>query len=76
MTPKWYQFGVAIGIEENVLERYSNYPDEVCIVEVLDHWLRNNHTKPTWRRVGEALKKIELCPFGDEVLNGYAETAY
>ena len=28
VTPKWHQFGVAIGIPEDLLQQYSSYPDD------------------------------------------------
>ena len=68
MTPKWYQFGLAVGIDKKVLDRYTSYSPEVCIIEILDHWLRNHHAKPTWRDVAQALKDIELHELGEEIL--------
>lgn len=72
VTPKWYQFGLAIGIAEEILEKYSSYPPEECMVEMLDYWLRNHHTgKPTWRDVANALKEIELHQLAESMLNIY-----
>ena len=71
MTPKWYQFGLAVGLDKEILDRYTSYSSEVCIVEVLDYWLRNHHTKPTWRDVAEALNEIELHQLGEEILRVY-----
>ena len=71
VTPIWYQFGVALGIPEEVLNNCVGYPDEECIVEVLDHWLRNHKGKPTWRDVARALKDVELYQLADSVLNIY-----
>lgn len=68
VTHKWYHFGVAVGIGKDVLNKLTSYSDEVCIVEMLDYWLRNCHPKPTWRQVGEALKEIGLNQLGDEIL--------
>ena len=71
-TPKWYQFGKALGIDEDHLELlHSSFPAEQAIVEMLDHWLRNDMIKPSWRDVGRALKKVELSDLGEEVLNMY-----
>ena len=39
LTPKWKEFGLYVGIEEDVLNMYSSHPPEECIVEVLDYWL-------------------------------------
>ena len=73
MTPKWYQFGLAVGIPKDTLDKYSGYPPEECIVEVLDFWLRNQpRTKtPSWRDVSKALEKIELHDLADRIMNVY-----
>ena len=68
VTPKWYQFGLVVGIDKKVLDRYTSYSPEVCIIEVLDQWLRNRHTKPTWRDVADALKEIELYELAEEIV--------
>ena len=68
VTPKWYQFGLVVGIDKKVLDSYTNYSPEVCIIEVLDHWLRNHLTKPTWRDVAHALKEIELHELAEKIL--------
>jgi hypothetical protein len=44
VTPKWYQFGLVVGIDKKVLDGYTSYSPEVCVIEVLDQWLRNRHT--------------------------------
>ena len=70
MTPKWRQFGEAVGISEEILKKYSNYPPEECIVEVVDYWLRSYPStgKPTWRDVVDVLMKIELHQLADRLL--------
>ena len=70
VTPKWHQFGVAVGISEEILKKYSNYPPEECVVEVFDYWLRNYHTtsNPTWKDVANILKKIELHQLAETLL--------
>ena len=60
VTPNWYRFGEAIGVENEVLHKFANYPPEQSIVEVLDHWLRNHAGQPTWREVAEALRGTGL----------------
>ena len=50
ITPKWYEFGVAIGVAKEVLEKCLGYPPEECIVEVLDYWLRTGTTKANLER--------------------------
>ena len=68
VTPKWYQFGLVVGIDKKVLDRYTSYSPEVCIIEVLDQWLRNRHTNPTWRDVADALKEIELYELAEKIV--------
>ena len=70
VTPKWHQFGEAVGISEEILKKYSNYSPEECIMEVFDYWLRSypSTTKPTWRDVVDVLIKIELHQLADRLL--------
>ena len=56
----WYQFGEAIGVRKEVLEKCVKYPPEESIIEILDNWLRNHAGQPTWREVAEALRVINL----------------
>ena len=60
ITPKWYEFGEAAGIEKEVLDKFAKQcsPEE-CIVEMFDYWLRSGD-KPTWRDVVKILKTIHL----------------
>ena len=71
MTSEWYQFGVAVGIAEEVLNKYCGYASEECIVEVLDYWLRNNDSKPTWKDVAEGLRVISLNQLAEDILKVY-----
>ena len=81
VTLKWREFGQAVGLAEELLDKYSMYPPEECIVEVLDVWLRNYNCsdrdtdnnnmrrKPTWRDVAKALREIELHQLADNILD-------
>ena len=61
VTPKWFQFGEAVGIEKEVLDYFaSKCSPEECIVEMLDFWLRNSKEQVTWKEVARVLKKINL----------------
>ena len=53
------------------MDGYVGYPDEECIVEVLDHWMRNHKSKPTWRDVAKSLKDVGLYQLADGILNVY-----
>ena len=59
VTPKWHQFGVAVGIPVETLEQCSSYPADERLMGVLDYWLKNSET-PTWRDVAKVLNDIEL----------------
>ena len=68
-TPKWYQFGLALGVQEDILKRCAQCSDEEAIVEMLDHWLRAEHApKLTWEDVGRALSDIGLQQLGEEII--------
>ena len=60
VDPKlWYQFGLAIGIQEDILEKFIGYPEVECMVELADYWLRNHPTKPTWSDIRDAMRSIK-----------------
>ena len=57
-SSKWYSFGLAIGLPKDILNHIKHHSDEECLVEVLDYWLRNHPSKPTWEEVTEAKRKV------------------
>ena len=71
VTSIWYKFGLALGISKDTLDGYVGYPDEECIVEVLDYWMRNHNSKPMWRDVAKSLKDVGLHQLADGILNVY-----
>ena len=82
VTLKWRELGLAVGLAEDLLDKYSTYPPEECIVEVLDVWLRNYNCgntdasmirKPTWRDVARALREIELHQLANNILSLYKD---
>ena len=40
-------------------------------MEILDYWLRNHGSKPTWREVAKALKGICLHQLAEDILKVY-----
>ena len=58
ISSKWYSFGLAIGVPKQILNQLKYYPDEECLVEVLDYWLRHHPGKPTWKEIMEAKRKV------------------
>ena len=71
VTSEWFKFGLALGVAEEVLNKYLGYPSEECIVEMLDYWLRNHGSKPTWKEVAKALKDIGLLQLAEDILKVY-----
>ena len=72
ITPKWYQFGEAVGIEKEVLDNYAKqcFPED-CIVEMLDYWLRHCKERPTWKDVAKVLKEVNLQKLALDIENIY-----
>ena len=61
VSPLWYQFGEAAGVETEMLEKLANdCSPQDCIVEMFDCWLRKQKEPPTWRDVAKILKVIKL----------------
>ena len=60
VTPKWYEFGVASGMEKETLDKIfliqKAWGQAVHHIEVLDHWLRNHPGSPTWGDIAEVLR--------------------
>ena len=71
VTSKWYQFGEAVGVDKETLDKYTEYPDDQCIIEVLDFWLRNHTGQPTWREVADVLRGIDLQQLASDIENVY-----
>ena len=69
VTQLWNEFGQAVGIPQEVLNKCFGYPAEECIVEVLDYWLRNKN--PTWKDVADGLREIGLQCLANGILEIY-----
>ena len=66
ITQKWHQFGIALGIDKEVLDHYLNYPPEQSIIEILDHWLRRN-AEQSWGEIAKALRQISYHKLAEEI---------
>ena len=66
VTQKWYQFGVALGIEKEVVDRCLYYPPEQGIIEILDHWLRRD-VQHTWGEIAIALRQINYHQLAEDI---------
>ena len=71
VTPKWDQFGAAVGINQETLDELSKFNPEERIIEMLDLWLRTNETAITWRDVADALKNTGLYLLAEKILKVY-----
>ena len=71
VTPKWYQFGLAVGINKETLDELSSFTPEECIVEMSDLWLRTSETTVIWRDVANALKEIGCYRLAEKILKIY-----
>ena len=60
LTPKWYEFGLVVGVPQELMDSYSGYPSDQCLTEVLDYWLRHHTGTMKWAEVADALKAVEL----------------
>ena len=60
VNTQWYQFGLAIGVPEEILGQLNHYSECDRVVEVLDYWLRNHPGQPTWQEVADAQRKTEV----------------
>ena len=50
---------MAIGIPLVFLRKLEGYPNEDCIVEMVDYWLRNRFDQPTWKEMADAIEEIQ-----------------
>lgn len=72
VTPHWQNFGLIIGVPRKVIVKYSEYPPDQCMIEILDYWLRHHDDAPlTWRDVAVALRQIKLYQLAEKILKVY-----
>ena len=71
MTPKWYEFGVIVAIEKEILDYFaSKCSPEDCIV---DHWLQiqKHEEQLTWKEVARSYKAINLQQLATDIESIY-----
>lgn len=73
VTPKWYQFGVAVGTPQEVLDGLSGHANEECVVEIADYWIRQSKGQLTWMEVANIAKKIGLQNLAEEITTSINE---
>ena len=73
VTLTWYQFGKALGVNENVLDKCLQHPGppKESLIEVCDNWLRNHTGQPAWSEIAEALRQIGYQQLADNIDNVY-----
>ena len=71
VTDKWYEFGEAIGIPKETLQECTRYPSDQSLIEILDNWLRNHSSHPTWTEIADALTKIGLQQLAYDIMKVY-----
>ena len=71
--PRWYQFGEAVGISKDVLDKFvKQCSPEDCIIEMLDYWLRSSTKQPTWNDIAKILKAVNLPQLAHDIENVYS----
>ena len=70
----WYTFGLELGVPVKLLESLKRYPQNECMVEVVDYWLRNHPNKPTWSELENAIKECCVVVNEGKIQLGNART--
>ena len=77
LSPKWYEFGLVVGVPQELMDSYSGYPSDQCLTEVLDYWLRHHNETIKWTEVADALidKAVDLNQLAEkaQLLSSSAE---
>lgn len=71
VSQEWYKFGLNLGIPKEVMDKYSAYPVDQCMIETIDYWLRHHEGRPTWREVAMALEAIKFHQLSAKILEVY-----
>ena len=68
LTPRWYEFGLVVGVPKDIMDGYLGYPSDQCLIELLDYWLRHHPGQLTWREVAQVLREMNLYQLAEEAL--------
>ena len=72
MAGSWYQFGKAVGVPDDLLNKCSKCSPEQSVIEVLDYWLRDScECRKTWRDVADGLKMIGHQSLAKRIMRVY-----
>ena len=68
LTPRWYEFGLVVGVPKDILDGYLGYPSDQCLIELLDYWLRHHPGQLSGREVAQALREIKFYQLAEKAL--------
>ena len=71
LTPRWYEYGLVVGVPKEVMDTYLGYPSDQCLIEVLDYWLRHHPGQLTWGEVARTLRELKLYQLAEKALQVY-----
>ena len=73
VNDQWHQFGLAIGVPGEFLEKLKGYSEKECLVKLLDYWFRHHPDQPTWKEVADALEDIRDYQLARSIKRVYYE---
>ena len=68
LTPRWYEFGLIVGVPKDVMDNYLGYPSDQCLIELLDYWLRYHPGQLTWKEVAHVLREMKIYFLAEKAL--------
>ena len=57
-----------VGVPKEVMDSYSSYPSDQCLIELLDYWLRHHPGRLTWKEVAQALREMRFYYLAEKAL--------
>ena len=75
VSPKWHQFGLAIGVPVETLDELSAYQEEDRLSEITDYWMKHQG-ELTWREVALKMEEIGLHDLAEEILSDHSIGRY
>ena len=58
---KWFSLGIQLDIEKcelDKIKRENPQDEDQCMIEVLDYWLQNTQSDPTWDKLANAVERV------------------
>ena len=72
VTPSWYAFGNAVGMNEEQLKDLFNYDSGERLQKTVEYWLRKSERNPTWKDLATILRKIQFHTLAENLMKEYA----